>query len=87
MLFALPGAAELRPAQDRREPGALPAAALLHDRLCPFDLPGLAAVPGSDSSRADAAAELKERSRSFRLLLSVPEHNLIFVKLLAQSET
>ena len=66
MLFALPGAAELRPAQDRREPGALPAAALLHDGLRPFDIPRLAAVPGSHSSGADTAAELKQRSQGFR---------------------
>ena len=47
LLLALPRAAELRPAQDCRELGAVPAAALLHDRLRTADLPWVAAVPCS----------------------------------------
>ena len=37
-------------AQDCCEPGALPAPALLHDRLRPVDLPWLAAVPCLDGA-------------------------------------
>ena len=50
LLLALPRTAELRPAQDCRELGAVPAAALLHDRLRTADLPRVAAVPCSDGA-------------------------------------
>ena len=67
MLPALPGSAELRPAQDRGEPRALPALALLHDGLCAVDLPRLAAVPRPDRARAYAAdaSRLAARKRWF----------------------
>ena len=50
LLPALPRAVELRLAQDCREPCAIPATALLHDRLRTPDIPWVAAVPGSHSS-------------------------------------
>merc|ERR1711966_14203 len=55
LLHSLPGSAELRPAQDRREHDPVPASALLHDRLRPADLPRLPAVPRADGSGADSA--------------------------------
>ena len=53
--LAFPWPAELRLAQDCREPGAFPTSALLHDWLCTIDLSWLAAVSSTDSSRVDPA--------------------------------
>ena len=55
LLLAFPWPAELRLAQDCREPGAFPTSALLHDWLCTIDLSWLSAVSRIDSSRVDPA--------------------------------
>ncbi|KAJ1633912.1 hypothetical protein T492DRAFT_611411, partial [Pavlovales sp. CCMP2436] len=55
LLPALPRPAQLRPAQARRQPGPLPAPALLHDRLLAAHQPRLAAVPRAHRARAHAA--------------------------------
>ena len=55
LLLAFPWPAELRLAQDCREPGAFPTSALLHDWLCTIDLSWLPAVSRIDSSRVDPA--------------------------------
>ena len=48
-------AAELRPAKDCSELGAVPTSALLHDRVRTIDFPRFAAVSCPDRSRVDAA--------------------------------
>ena len=55
MLLAFPWAAELRPAKDCSELGAVPTSALLHDRLRTIDFSRFAAVSCTDSARVDAA--------------------------------
>ena len=55
MLFKIPGAVELGPAETGREFNSLPAAALLHGGIRTADVTRVAAVPRVDRTGADAA--------------------------------
>merc|ERR1711959_308959 len=56
LLHPLPGPAQRRPPQARREPDPVPASSLLHDRLRPAHLPRLPAVPRPHGTGAHPAA-------------------------------
>merc|ERR1719182_86018 len=55
MLLAIPGSAELGPAQTCCEHDSVPASALLHAWLRPLDQPWISAVPRTDCARVDPA--------------------------------